>query len=123
MTKKPDLSKMPTPDLIREFTELAVQQGIAAVWLDVHRSKKLYRLTELVTEELKARGELSKLSTLFDHDDLWVRFRAAVWVKPVMPIEACAILQELKENAPQQLAAEAGMSLWIPSWIASHQTR
>ena len=104
---RPDLSTMPTPDLVREFTEIAVQQSYAEAREDFARFRILYDLMQVVADELKARNARHFLSSLYEHPNLWVRYKAAVHTLIVMPQEARAVLEDLKAKKLYPAAADA----------------
>jgi len=104
---KPNLSTMPNPDLIREFTELALQQSYAEAREDFARFRVLYDLMQDVADELKVRNSRHLLVSLYEHPNLWVRYKAAVHSLIVLPQEARAVLEDLKAKKLYPAAADA----------------
>jgi Domain of unknown function (DUF2019) len=104
---KPDLSTMPTPDLVREFIEIALQQSYAEAREDFKRFRELYDSMTIIAEELKTRHARHELAILFDHPNLWVRYKAAVHTLAILPEEARSVLEDLKAKRLQPAAAHA----------------
>jgi hypothetical protein len=109
--KRSSFADMPTPDLVREFTEVAREEGVAALWFDTKRYNILFKIQRSIVSELKRRGERDRLASLFDHHDAWVRYQAASCLMSVTPSEARHVLQALRDTQDQPVAGHAGMDL------------
>jgi hypothetical protein len=107
----PDLSIMPTPDLLREFTEIAIQQSYAEAKGEQKKLNKLMFLRFDVVKELKARNCRDRLAVLFDHPVPWVRMQAASSAYNAIPEQARPVLESLCARKLQPEAGWSGMTL------------
>lgn len=109
--KKPDLTKVPTSDLLREFVEIAIQQSYAEAKGEQKKLNRLIFLMRDVVAELKARGSRDRLAQLFDHAIPWVRMQAARYAYNAIPEQARPVLEALRARKLQPEALHAGMTL------------
>jgi predicted GNAT superfamily acetyltransferase len=107
-----DLTKMPTADLVREFTELSIHEHNAVLWFDTKRYNKLFAFQRQVVAELKRRGERDRLIPLYDHPNVWVRVMAAKSTLAVAPEKARKLLEDIHATKHVPEAPEAGMCLF-----------
>ena len=109
--KTPDLSNMPTPDLIREFTELAIQQSYAEAKGEQEKLNNFLFLMFDVVKELKARNSRDHLAVLFEHPVPFVRMQAACSAYNAIPDKARPVLEALYARKLQPEAGWSGMTL------------
>lgn len=113
--KRPSLSSYSVDDLVRRFTELALQQDDALLGNELSAVKRLYWKLEEIGEELKGReGDARRaLARLYDHPNAQVRLKAVQATFAVLPDEAMKQLQAIADSKEYPQAGEAGMALWL----------
>lgn len=106
-----DLSAMPSPDLVREFVEIAMQMSYAELRDQNERYNDLYKLQAQVANELKARGARDLLLPLLDDKRRPVRLFAALKTLAVSPVHARQTLEALRDLKLYPDAAMAASAL------------
>lgn len=108
-----DTSAMSTGELIDQFVQLSIQQGIAidlSDGLEINRlGGKIFR----IKDELKRRsGDHGRsLIRLLGHRNPYVRYNAATSLIRTVPVEAREVLETIANSNWYPLAGHAGMYL------------
>jgi predicted component of type VI protein secretion system len=112
--KRVRLQDMTVKQLVRRFTELAIEQDNAALGFDTKEVIRLFWLLAAISDELKSRDgdQRRALMPLFEHPNLQVRVKAAKATLALAPQAARDVLQAVVDSKQQPQALEAGMSLW-----------
>jgi len=111
--KKAPLGQMAVAELVKRFTELALQQDEAVLAFDVKETNRLFWKLKEITDELKSRpGDQRRvLLPLLDYPNQQVQVKAAKATLAIAPVAARSVLEKIAEMrySPQRL--EAGMSI------------
>jgi hypothetical protein len=110
---KKQLNLMSVDDLIGHFAEIALQQDQAILLDQTAKFRKLYWAMDEVEQELKSRlgDQRHKLMTLYDHDNVQVRLKAAEATLAVAPEAARLMLESISNSRKYPQAGDAGMLL------------
>lgn len=108
-----ELKTIPTPDLVKLFTDITIRQDKAARAFNTREYTRLYRQMEKVWNELKARpgDHRSALMVLFEHPNAQVRLMAAHATLAIAPLEARAQIQAIYDSKIPIQSFRAGMAL------------
>jgi len=112
--KKVRLQQLAVAELVKRFTELALQQDEAVLAFDVKETNQLFSKLKEITDELKSRpgDQRRALLPLLAHPNQQVQVRAAKATLAIAPVAARQVLETIAElpYSPQKL--DAGMCLW-----------
>lgn len=112
--KKAPLGQMAVAELVKRFTELAVQQDEAVLAFDVKETTRLVWKLKEIEDELQARpgDQRHALLPLLAHPNHQVQLIAAKATLAIAPVAARQVLETIAEApySPQKL--DAGMCLW-----------
>ncbi len=106
---KRDLKPVSTQDLVARFTALSIDQDDAVIIGDTRRYNRLFREYTAIEDELKSRegDQRHALRPLFDHTNPQVRMNAAFSTLAILPEEAKATLQLIKDRREYPQAGDA----------------
>lgn len=109
-----DLKSMTVAQLVENFADMGARQNKALLCDDLSEFTSLYWQIDAIREELKGRpgDQRRALLTLFNHRDMQVRLNAAKATLAVVPGQARAVLEHIKEGRRGPQAGDAGMCLW-----------
>jgi hypothetical protein len=111
--KGTNLTEFALEDLVRRFTEIALEKDQAILLDDNAKFDRLYQQMKSVEEELKTRAgdQRHALLPLYEHPNFQVRLKAAVATLAVAPDQARSQLQALSDSREYPQAGDAGMTL------------
>jgi hypothetical protein len=104
---------MSTEALVTAFTSIAVEQNAALESFQTSKYNRLYSQMEEIEAQLKARdGDHRRaLLPLYSHSNPTVRFKAAIATFSLMPDQARAVLQLIKDQKEFPIAMNASQML------------
>jgi len=111
--KRVNLSKLTADQLVKMFSDLAVQQDMALLSRMQGTVNSIFWKLESIEKELKSRpgDQRSALLPLYTHKNMQVRVKAAKATLAIAPEAARAQLEAIRASGWQPQALEAGMSL------------
>ncbi len=111
--KRTRVSKMTTEQLVQLFVELAVEQDAALLYRAQREVNRIFWKVEEIKSELKSRpgDQRAALLSLYDHENMQVRLKAAKATLAIAPEAARAALEAIRASGWQPQALDAGMSL------------
>jgi enoyl reductase-like protein len=111
--KRTNLSEMTVEQLVRRFTEIALEQDKAILMDDNAKFNRLYLQMKAAEEELKSRAgdQRRALLPLYRHSNLQVRLKAAIATLAAVPEQARDELQAISASRQYPQAGDAGMTL------------
>jgi Domain of unknown function (DUF2019) len=103
------LDRLSDEELVLEFAKWAKEYGASEAIGNLQRSTQAYTALEAVDDELRTRGlaARSRLLPLLDHADMGIRYYAALWLLPIAPASARAILDEIAADFPSPVSAQS----------------
>jgi hypothetical protein len=98
--KRTNLSEMTVEQLVRRFTEIALEQDKAILMDDNAKFNRLYLQMKAAEEELKSRAgdQRRALLPLYRHSNLQVRLKAAIATLAAVPEQARDELQAISAS-------------------------
>jgi Domain of unknown function (DUF2019) len=107
------INEMTVEQLVERFKAIALDQDEAIRMDDNARFNRLFKLMEVVKEELKARGgdQRRALLRLFKDPNAEVRLKAAKATLAVAPEAARRMLEVIADSNEFPQAGDAGMTL------------
>ena len=102
-----------TENIVMFFAEIGERQDKAVLEEKTKEFNRLFDVETKLIRELERRDgdQRSRLTSLFQHSNLRVRFNAAMATLAVAPVEARLVLQQLADWGLQPYSADAGMVL------------
>ena len=111
--KRIDPSRMTTADLVELFCQIGIAQDAALLGAEYAKFNRLFDQMAAISSELKRRDGDARhaLGTLYSHQNMQVRLKAAIHTLAVSPAEARLQLQAIADSKWFPQAGDAGMSL------------
>ena len=107
------LQKLTVDQLVRQFSDFALQQDEALLMNDLKKVNRLFWQLESIEVELKSRDgdQRTALLQLYTHSDAQVRVKAVKATLAVAPATARQMLETIAASREYPQAGEAGMSI------------
>lgn len=107
------ISALSVEDLVEEFIWLAIEQDNAMLANAQSKINRLFWKLDAIMNELKSRpgDQRSVLLSLYGHENMNVRLKAAHATLALAPQAARTLLEEIAASGWQPQALDAGMSI------------
>jgi hypothetical protein len=112
--KRAGLRNISVEELVERFVEIAFEQHEALLAEETAKYNRLFDRMQEVEDELGSRegDQRRALLRLFNHPNAQVRLKAATATLALVPEDARAVLQAIKDRHEFPQALHAGMTLW-----------
>jgi hypothetical protein len=108
-----NLQGLTVDQLVQRFIEIGIAQDQAERYENYDEYNRLYALMTAVDNELRARGNDARLVLLklYDHPNMQVRLKAAIYTLPVAPKVARDAMEAISVSKHFPQAGDAGILL------------
>jgi hypothetical protein len=108
-----NLQGLTVDQLVQRFIEIGIAQDQAERYENYDEYNRLYALMTAVDNELRARGNDARLALLklYDHANMQVRLKAAIYTLPVAPKAARDAIEAISLSNDFPQAGDAGILL------------